>query len=210
MNRRTFLYGLALGTLSAPLAADAQQAANIPRIGFLSPSSLSDPRTPRLLEVFRQGLRELGYAEGQNIAIESRFAEGKWDQLPGLAAELVRVKVDVIVTYTTPATQAAKQATGTLGPPGIFVEGQNPDGTTIRAAVLMTVQALYIEHAHTRWSAEAWPQVKAEFTKALALRSQIRRAGWFIHEIASGVKAVLSGCPPAAASVNQPFAHVHA
>jgi putative ABC transport system substrate-binding protein len=59
-------------------------------------------------------LRELGYAEGQNIAIESRFAEGKWDQLPGLAAELVRVKVDVIVTYTTPATQAAKQATGTI------------------------------------------------------------------------------------------------
>jgi putative ABC transport system substrate-binding protein len=59
-------------------------------------------------------LRELGYAEGQNIAIESRFAEGKWDQLPSLAAELVRLKVDVIVTYTTPATQAAKQATGTI------------------------------------------------------------------------------------------------
>ncbi len=114
ITRRTFLCGLTLGTLSAPFAANAQQAANIPRIGFLSPSSLSDPRTPRFLEAFRQGLRELGYAEGQNIAIEYRWAEGKWDQLPGLAAELVRVKVDVIVTYTTPATQAAKQATGTI------------------------------------------------------------------------------------------------
>ncbi|MGH2360820.1 MAG: ABC transporter substrate-binding protein, partial [bacterium] len=105
---------LAVAVLVVPRAGEAQQAANIPRIGFLSASSLSDPRTLRFLEAFRQGLRELGYAEGQNIAIESRFAEGKWDQLPGLAAELVRVKVDVIVTYTTPATQAAKQATGTI------------------------------------------------------------------------------------------------
>jgi putative ABC transport system substrate-binding protein len=105
---------LPVAVLLAPLAGEAQYAATIPRIGLLFPTSLSDPRTPRFLEAFRQGLRELGYAEGQNIAIESRFAEGKWDQLPGLAAELVRVKVDVIVTYTTPATQAAKQATGTI------------------------------------------------------------------------------------------------
>jgi putative ABC transport system substrate-binding protein len=106
---------LPVAVLLVPLAGEAQHAAaTIPRIGFLSPSSLSDPRIPRFLEAFRQGLRDLGYAEGQNLAIESRFAEGKWDQLPGLAAELVRVKVDVIVTYTTPATQAAKQATGTI------------------------------------------------------------------------------------------------
>ena len=103
---------LPVAMLLAPLAGEAQRAATIPRIGFLSPSALSDSRTSRFLEAFRQGLRELGYAEGQNIAIESRFAEGKWDQLPGLAAELVRVKVDVIVTYTTPATQAAKQRPG--------------------------------------------------------------------------------------------------
>jgi putative ABC transport system substrate-binding protein len=105
---------LPVAVLLAPLAGEAQHAATIPRIGLLFPTSLSDPRTARFLEAFRQGLRELGYAEGQNIAIESRFAEGKWDQLPGLAAELVRGKVDVIVTYTTPATQAAKQATGTI------------------------------------------------------------------------------------------------
>jgi len=105
---------LPVAVLLVPLAAEAQHAATIPRIGLLFPTSLSDPRTPRFLEAFRQGLRELGYAEGQNIAIESRFAEGKWDQLPSLAAELVRLKVEVIVTYTTPATQAAKQATGTI------------------------------------------------------------------------------------------------
>ncbi|HEV8532296.1 MAG TPA: ABC transporter substrate-binding protein [Methylomirabilota bacterium] len=105
---------LPIAVLLAPLAGEAQHAATIPRIGLLFPTSLSDPRTARFLEAFRQGLRELGYAEGQNIAIESRFAEGKWDQLPGLAAELVRIKVDVIVTYTTPATQAAKQVTGTI------------------------------------------------------------------------------------------------
>ena len=105
---------LPVAVLLVPLAAEAQHAATIPRIGLLFPTSLFDPRTPRFLEAFRQGLRELGYAEGQNIAIESRFADGKWDQLPSLAAELVRLKVEVIVTYTTPATQAAKQATGTI------------------------------------------------------------------------------------------------
>jgi len=63
---------------------------------------------------------------------------------------------------------------------------------------------------HTRWSAEASSEVRVEFRKALALRTEIRHAGWVIHENASGVKAVLSGCAPAAASVNHPFAHVHA
>ena len=114
MDRRAFLHTLAGGLLAAPLAAEAQQAANIPRVGFLSPSSLSDPRTSRYFQAFRQGLRELGYVEGQNIAIESRWAEGKYNRLLGLAVELVRLKITVIVTYGGVATQAAKQATGTI------------------------------------------------------------------------------------------------
>jgi putative ABC transport system substrate-binding protein len=109
-----FTTALTLGTLSAQLAAHAQQPAKVRRIGFLSPSSLSDPRTQRFFEAFRQGLRELGHVEGQNIAIESRWAETKYERLPGLAAELVRLKVDVIVTYAPPAIQAAKEATGTI------------------------------------------------------------------------------------------------
>src|SRR5678815_1167884 len=104
---------LAVGILAVPPAGETQQGAAIPRIGFLSASSSSDPRTPHHLGAFREGLRELGYVEGQNIAIEYRWAEGKYDRLPGLAAELVSLKVDIIVATALPAIQAAKQATGT-------------------------------------------------------------------------------------------------
>jgi len=110
------LIGLAfiLSLTLAPLAVEAQQAVSLPRIGFLAPASLSDPRVPPFLQAFRQGLRELGYVEGQNIAIEFRWAEGRYDRLPGLAAELVRLKVDVIVAAGPNAIQAAKQATQTI------------------------------------------------------------------------------------------------
>ena len=111
-DRRAFLGSLVV--LAVPLAAKAQQAGRVYLIGFLSPSSPSDSRNPILLGALRQGLRELGYVEGQNIGIESRWAEGKYDRLPDLAAELVRLKVDVIVTYAPPAIQAAKQATQTI------------------------------------------------------------------------------------------------
>jgi putative ABC transport system substrate-binding protein len=114
MNRRTFLRGLTLGTLSAPLAIEAQQAASFPHIGFLTSGSLSEPRFPRYVQAFRQGLRELGYVEDQNIAIEFRWAEGKYDRLPGLATDLVRLKVNVIVAGGGPAVQAAKRATATI------------------------------------------------------------------------------------------------
>ncbi len=103
---------VALALLAAPLAADAQQPGKVPRIGFLWASSPSDPASQRYREVFRRGLRDLGYIEGQNIAIESRSAEGKYDRLPGLAAELVRLQVDVIVAVGA-AAPAAKQATTT-------------------------------------------------------------------------------------------------
>ncbi len=103
---------LALGILAAPLAADAQQPAKVPRIGFLHPEPISAHL--HLLDAFRQGLRELGYVEGQTIALEVRSAEGKRERLPALAAELVRLKVDVIVTAAVPGIQAAKQATKTI------------------------------------------------------------------------------------------------
>jgi hypothetical protein len=105
---------LTLSLLLAPLAAEAQPAGTVPRIGVLSPSAPSDPRMQRRLEAFQQGLRELGYVEGQNIAFESRWAEGRYDRLPALAAELVRLKVNVIVTMAPPPTQAAKDATRTI------------------------------------------------------------------------------------------------
>jgi putative ABC transport system substrate-binding protein len=113
VDRRAFL-AESIALLAAPRAAVAQQGTKIPRVGFLSPNSGSDPRFLRRLTAFQQGIRELGYVEGQNIAIESRWGEGKWDRLPGLAAELVSLMVDVIVTYGPPAILAAKQATGTI------------------------------------------------------------------------------------------------
>jgi len=118
--RAALAAALALGLLAAPLAAPAQQPrGKTARIGFLQFVS-----TPFLYEAFRQGLHELGYVEGQNIAIEYRSAEGKDERLPGLAAELVRLKVDVIVAPSPPATEAAKRATSTI--PIVFVVSGDP------------------------------------------------------------------------------------
>ena len=103
---------LLLGGISSAVAAEAQQAAKIARIGYLS---LNRAASPHLTETFLHGLRDLGYVEGRNIVIEYRDAEGKVERFPALAAELVTLKVDVIVTAGgTPAALAAKQATRTL------------------------------------------------------------------------------------------------
>ncbi len=103
---------LALGLLSAPLPSEAEQAPAIQRVGMLRTGSPSD--RPEQIEAFRKGLRDLGYVEEQNIAIEFRYAEGREDQLPELAAELVRLKVGVIVASGAVAIGAAKQATSTI------------------------------------------------------------------------------------------------
>src|SRR6202162_1503155 len=97
MERRTFIGVIAGGLLAAPLAAEAQQAGKVPRIGFLGTRTLSD--TSPFLDAFRQGLRELGWVEGQNIVIDYRFAEGRFDRLPDLAAELVRLKVELMLSW---------------------------------------------------------------------------------------------------------------
>jgi len=112
-TRREFIGTLAGGLLAAPLSAQAQQAAKVPRIGYLA-GSLAASRHLHQQEAFLQGLRDLGYVEGRNIVIEYRDAEGKYDRLPALGAELVALKVDVIVVGSTPAALAAKQATRTI------------------------------------------------------------------------------------------------
>src|SRR3989441_12212843 len=93
-------------------AAEAQQPAKVPRIGYLT-GATPDGQSARI-ESFRQGLRELGYVEGKNIVIEYRYAEENLDRLPALAAALVRLKVEVIVTGGGPNTRAAKEATTTI------------------------------------------------------------------------------------------------
>jgi putative ABC transport system substrate-binding protein len=116
----SILIGAAL--LAVAVIADAQQPKNIPLVGFLVPGSPSSYSAR--IEAFRQGLRELGYVEGQNIIIEYRYTEGKSDRLPVLASELVQLKVDVIVTGTTPAIQAAKNTTSTI--PIVMAEVADP------------------------------------------------------------------------------------
>ena len=111
MHRRRFLAGTGAVLLAAPLATEAQQATTIARIGWLGTQAAGGPH---LLEAFRQGLRDLGYTEGRNVVIEYRYSAGKSEQLPALAAELVALKVDVIVAANTPAALAAKRATRTI------------------------------------------------------------------------------------------------
>ena len=103
---------LALGLFLAPLAAEGQQPAKIPLIGYVGNSTPS--LEPKLLSAFRDGLRDFGYVEGQNIRVEYRWAEGRYERFPDLIAELVRLKVDLIVAAGTPATLAAKRATNAI------------------------------------------------------------------------------------------------
>jgi len=132
MDRRAFLGSLA-GLLVAPLAAEGQSAGKVPRIGFLSATSPSDRRP--LLDAFRQGLRELGWVEGQNIVIDYRYAEDRVDRLPGLAAELVRLKVDLIVASAgTQVATAAKNATETI--PIVMIAVRDPVGTGLIASLV--------------------------------------------------------------------------
>lgn len=116
---------LALALLAAPLAATGQEG-KLYRIGYLS---AANPRSAPFFQAFEQRLRELGYIEGRNIAIEYRNAEGQLDRLPGLAAELVRLNVNVIVTATDHATRAAKEATATIP---ILIVGVNFDPVALK------------------------------------------------------------------------------
>jgi putative ABC transport system substrate-binding protein len=121
IGRRAFIGALTRTFLAAPLAAEGQQAGKVARIGYLSGSLAAGPHLP---EAFRQGLRDLGYVEGRNVVIEYRDAEGTFERLPALAAELVALKVDVIVAPNTVGTLAAKHATGTL--PIVFATAGDP------------------------------------------------------------------------------------
>jgi putative ABC transport system substrate-binding protein len=128
MGRRAFIAGVS-GMLAVPLAAVAQQAGKVPRIGYLGTRTLPDFG----VDAFRQGLRELGWIEGQNIVVDYRLAEGQLDRLPDLAAELVRLKVDIIVAQATPGAAAAKKATDTI--PIVMVPVGDPVGLGLIASL---------------------------------------------------------------------------
>ena len=124
-SKRVQVFGFALGTLlfALSVSAHAQQPKKIPRIGYVSGSGDANNPTSSVT-AFRQGLRDLGYIEGQNILIEHRYAEGKRDPVARLVAELVQLKVDVIVSSLPPAIRAAKEATKTI--PIVMVTPTDP------------------------------------------------------------------------------------
>jgi len=130
MNRRAFVAGLG-AVLAAPLTVEAQVTGKVYRIGMLEvvPAALNATN----LAAFRQGLRELGYVEGQNVVIEYRSADGRAERFPDLARELVRLKVDLVVTRGTPAALAAKHATATI--PIVMAASGDPVGTGIAASL---------------------------------------------------------------------------
>jgi putative ABC transport system substrate-binding protein len=131
MERRRFIGVIAGGLLAAPRAAEAQQAAKVPRIGFLGNSTAA--LEANLVGPFREGLRELGYVEGRNILIEYRWAEGKYERFPALIAELIALKVDVIVTAGTPASLAVRKATTSV--PLVMVAVGDPIGVGLVASL---------------------------------------------------------------------------
>jgi putative ABC transport system substrate-binding protein len=132
-TRRAFLGTLVGSLLAAPLAAGAQQAAKVYRIGLLGGSPPNSPGGRRAWEGFFQGMRELGYVEGQNILVEGRFYGDHTERLPALAAELVQLKVDVIVAGAAPAPEAAHRATSTI--PIVMAIHTDPVGSGLVASL---------------------------------------------------------------------------
>jgi len=130
MDRRVFIGAIAGGLFVAPLAAEAQQQSKVWRIGLLSPLSRSE--TDRR-NAFRQGMREIGYVDGRDFVIEGRFAEEQYQRIPGLAEELVRMNVDVIVVWGTPASIAVAKATSTL--PIVMLSVTDPVGSGLAASL---------------------------------------------------------------------------
>jgi putative ABC transport system substrate-binding protein len=131
MNRRAFMFGITVGLLAAALAAEAQRPAKVYRIGLLIPAPAPAPGVmpPIVVPAFLAGMRKRGWLENQGFVLETRYAEGRLERLPEFAAELVRLKVDMIVAMGTPAAIAAKQATTTI--PIVFGLVGDPVGSGV-------------------------------------------------------------------------------
>ncbi|MGZ8453372.1 MAG: ABC transporter substrate-binding protein [Candidatus Binatia bacterium] len=131
MQRKIVFWLVAIIILATHSRADAQQSTKVYRVGYLWPTRQEQGQSR--LDVFKLGMRDYGYEVGKNLSIESRFADGKSDRLPGLAADLVRLNVDVIVTGVNPGVVAAKQATSTI--PIVMTSGNDPIGSGLVASL---------------------------------------------------------------------------
>jgi putative ABC transport system substrate-binding protein len=160
VDRRAFISTLASGLLAAPLAAEAQQVTTFFRVGLLSGGPRGEPTTR---SPFRERLHELGWMEGKNLILELRYAEGKLERLPDLAAELVQLKMDVIVTVGTNAAAAAKNATSTI--PIVFLSGDPVRAGLVRnlarpggniTGLSMVASELYVKRLQILREAVPW------------------------------------------------------
>ena len=152
-TRRELLIALGASFVSWPFVSNAQPPAQVARIGFLSPFARG--ATVSSEEAFRHGLRDLGWVEGKNIAIEYRFAESKLDRLPDLAADLVRLKVDVIVTSVTPDALAAQRATRTI--PIVMAAAGDPVASGVVASLARPGgNVTGSSQAARSWSGNGW------------------------------------------------------
>ena len=131
LRRREFITLLGSAAVAWPLTAHGQPRPNIPRVGYLF--SLTEAEGRHLWEACRQGLREMGYVEGRDIFVESRWAEGRYERLPGLVAELEQIKVDVMVAAATPTNLAVKARTSTI--PVVFVAVADPSRAGLIASL---------------------------------------------------------------------------
>ena len=202
MKRRDFITLLGGAAAAWPLAARAQQPA-MPVVGVLASRGAGDD--PHLLGAFRQGLKDAGYVEGQNTAIEYRFAEGQYDRLPALAADLVRRQVTVIAALGTPAAPAAKAATAAI--PIVFTVGVNPVEAGLVASLsrpggnLTGVTGLGVELGPKRLellrelvptatvvAALVNPGTTGAETLASDLRTSARRLGLELHVLNAGTE----------------------
>jgi putative ABC transport system substrate-binding protein len=190
MRKRIFLFAVATFILAASHLAEAQQPKKVPRIGFQS--AASPPAIAARTEAFRQGLRELGYAEGKNILIEYRYAEGKLDRLNEFAAEFVRLKLDVIVTAAPSSTRAAKEATSTI--PIVMAYDSDPVGNGFVASLarpggnITGLSALHPEISGKQL--ELLKEIVPRFSHVAVLRTLLRTSVIKEMELAAGALGV--------------------
>ncbi len=133
MRRLALILAFAMAFVIAPFAVEAQQTGKVWRIGFLTLGLRPVPGSSPTFDAFVRGLRDLGYVEGRNVALEIRYAEGRTERFPALAAELVSLKIDVLVVVSTPAALAAKQASSTI--PIVMLAVSDPVGVNLVASL---------------------------------------------------------------------------
>ena len=192
MDRRAFVTTLGGGLLAAPLAATAQPTGEVRRVGFLSNSSATSSKS---LNEFRQGLNELGWVEGRNIVIEPRWAEGKSDRLPALAAELIRLKVDILVVGSSPTARAAKNATGTI--PIVLAGVADP----VRQGLVESLARPGGNVTGLSWDAGGVNKVGKELELLRELVPKVRRVAILLNPASPNLSTTVSNVTAAARSL---------